>query len=105
MDECYVAYRSVVDISNFTQNPIELPCIDDNPNYCFANTLSKKIFFTKANCAPDFCDDNCRASGGGSPPYKGLICKMCRGKNLQFVRLGAIDCIELHFKKYLNRFY
>ena len=69
-DECYDAYTTIVDISDFKQYGDAVPCSDVNPNHCFSSAFHKLIFFTK---------DDCPVHDGEIVATMGLICKGSKG--------------------------
>ena len=65
-NECIDAAKETQLTKDYVAHSSEVGCRDNNPNHCFSNTVSKKIFFKRADC-PVHQD---RAL-----PKEGLICR------------------------------
>ena len=71
--ECNAAYKTISEISGYTVHGPAMSCSSSNPNYCYTDTGSRKIFFTTATCS----DHSSTTSS-----TEGIICKTCQRKIL-----------------------
>lgn len=68
--ECYNASKTILAISDYTQQVPDPECHGWSPNHCFSNTNDKVVYFTP---------DHCPVHAGPTQGVEGYICKTCRG--------------------------